>query len=259
MKFGLSTACFYGRRETEETFEILKPLGADCVEIMMQTFYEYRPEFAKKYADRLSGVEVHSVHPFSTSFEPFLFCHTRRQRGDGFYWLDQIMRSAQLLGAKNYSFHGLARNGDVEKDDFGFLGERISEAYEFCLRYGVKLCLENVSWGLYNRPGVFKELNARCPQLSGVFDIKQARRSCYPWQTYVKEMGERISHVHISDVDESGRMCLPGRGVYDFKEIFKVLKDCGFDGNVIIEVYSGNYGDEEELKTSLEYLKEINI
>ena len=259
MVIGLSTACFYGRRETEDTFEILKELGADCAEVFLQTFYEYRPEFAKKYAQGLQGIKVNSVHVFSTNIEPSLFCPTRRSRGDGFYWLDQVMRSAQLLDAGNYSFHGIARKGSGGNDDFNFLGGRIAEVCNFCQSYGVNVCLENVSWGLYNRPGVFKELKARCPQLFGVFDIKQARSSGYPWQMYVKEMQGSISHAHLSDVDENGRMCLPGRGIYDFKEIFKVLKDAGFDGSVIIEAYSRDYGAEEELKTSLEYLKEISI
>jgi sugar phosphate isomerase/epimerase len=90
-----------------------------------------------------------------------------------------------------------------------------------------------------------------------VFDIKQARRSGYPWQMFVEDMAGSIAYAHLSDVDENGRMCLPGKGVYDFAEIIKRLKDTGFDGNLIVEVYGRDYKEDEELKVSCEYLKEI--
>ncbi len=66
-----------------------------------------------------------------------------------------------------------------------------------------------------------------------------------------------ISHVHLSDIDENGNVCLIGRGGLNFKEILARLKDAGFDGNLIIEVYPESYSDVTELKASLEYLKEI--
>lgn len=256
MKTGISTACFYGRRETEETFSLIKDCGAENCEVFLQTYYEYRPEFAKKYHGGLEGVNVNSVHTLTTNFEPQLFFPARRSRGDGFYWLDQVMRSCQIFGAKRYTFHGISRKGG-ERDDFGFLAERLNEIIAFCARFGVTLCLENVSWSLYNRPGVFSELKQRSGGLAGAFDLKQARRSGYPYQMYIKEMGQSIAYAHLSDVGADGRMCLPGKGVYDFTEIIKVLTGEGFGGTCLIEAYSDNYGEISELKTSLEYLNEI--
>lgn len=253
MKIGISTASLK-RFETEDALSLLKKLGAETSEVYLKTFYEYRPEFAKKFAKATSGVEVNSVHVNPLNFEPQLFFRSRRERGDGFYWLDQVLRSALAFGAKNYTFHGFVRkNGD--KDDFGYTAERLREVADFCARYGVNLCLENVRWATYDRPAVFKELKARCPQLSGVFDIKQARKAGYPYPMYIKDMEGAISAVHISDVDGSGKTCLPGQGVYDFKEIFARLKDAGFDGAVLIEC--GSFKETEELKNSVEFLKEI--
>ena len=112
-------------------------------------------------------------------------------------------------------------------------------------------------WSLYNRPGVFGELKARIPVLQGVFDIKQARRSHYPYQAYLKDMSGSIAYVHLSDVDQNGKICLPGEGLYDFEEIFKMLKEEGFGGNVLVEVYDGNYQSEEQLFRCVQYLKEL--
>lgn len=256
MKIGISTACLYLRENTEDAITTIKSLGAGITEIFLGTFYEYRPEFAKKYSPRAEGLEVNSIHTFTNNFEPMLFNRSRRVRGDGYYWLDQIMRSAQLFGCKNYTFHGITRKG-AGNSNYDLFAESLERAFEFCSRYGVRLCLENVFWSTYNRPGVFTEIKNRFEGLWGVFDIKQARRSGYPYSMYIREMGERISHAHLSDMDENGRVCLPGKGVYDFTAILKELKDCGFDGNILIEVYPEDYGEIEELKVSLEYLSEI--
>ncbi len=254
MEIGISTACFCSS-ETEEALGQIEATGAKLCEIYLRTFYEYRPEFAKKFAPLLAGAKAWSVHAAPYNFEPQLFFRERRIRGDGFYWLEQVMRSANLLGAKNYTFHGTVRKGRESCDNFGAIAERLNEIAEFCLGCGVTPCLENVHGGLYNRPSVFKELKSRCNNLAGVFDIKQARKSDYPYSMYLRDMEGAISHVHISDVDENGKTCLPGRGLYDFKEVLLRLKDVGFDGPLIIE--TGNWHDVSELKTSVEYLNEI--
>ena len=217
----------------------------------METHYEYRPEFSEKLDTK--NIEVNSVHVNTHHIEHSLFNPSRRVRGDAYYWLDQVMRSAQILGCKAYSFHG--KVGKIE-DTEGIV-DNLRMAVEFCAGYGVNLCLENVAWSIYNKPKIFSYLKERIPQLLGVFDIKQARRSGYNYKDYIEDMKGAISHVHLSDVDRDGKMCLPGRGTYNFKEILTRLKDSGFDGNVIIEAYKDDYSDISELKNSLEYLNEI--
>ena len=240
MKVGISTACT-AKYETEDALALTKSLGADCCEAYLQTFYEYRPEFAKKYATRTDGAEVLAVRVNPQNFEPQLSSSSRRIRGDGFYWLDQVLRSAQLFGAKNYTF-------------IGDCGGDIAELFNFCARYGVRLCLENSSFGLYNSPSVFKELKERVDGLAGVFDLKQARLSGYPYPMYLKDMSGAIAYAHLSDFDENGALCLPGTGVFNFKELISRLKDEGFNGALIIDAPS--LAEAEELKRSIEFLKE---
>ena len=256
MKIGISTASLFPEQHTEQAARTIKSLGAQAAEVFLSTFYEYRPEFAKALAPDLAGMDINSVHCMPLNFEPNLFNLTRRVRGDGYYWLDQVARSAQLLGCKNYTFHGFVRAGKGQ-DDFAYIGERIAEAHSFLQRYGVYLCIENTAHYLFNRPEVFKKIKNFCPDLYGVFDIKQARRSGYPYQMYLAEMAGAIAYVHVSDMDENGRTCLPGKGIYNFEEIFKQLKDCGFDGNILIENYRGDYEKAEELKLAMDYLNEI--
>lgn len=257
MKVGISTASLFPRYPTEQALQKIKELGAETAEVFFSTFYEYRPEFSKSLAETAEGIKINSVHANSTNFEPNLFNPTRRVKGDGFYWLDQIARSAQLLNCRNYTFHGMHRLFGSMRDDYDSLGGYVREATEFLSGYGVNLCLENVHWCLYNRPSVFSELKKRCSALSGVFDIKQARRSGYPYAMYIEDMSGSLAYAHLSDIDENGRMCLPGKGVYDFTDIVKRLIGAGMQGDILIEVYGGDYGKEEELSASVEYLKEI--
>lgn len=256
MQAGISTASLFSRYDTESALFKIRSMGVTAAEVFFSTFYEYRPEFSKSIADRLEGIAVNSVHVNSTNFEPNLFNPSRRVRGDGFYWLDQIARSARLLKCGNYTFHGFHRLSSVHTDVDGFAGY-LGDAVEFLSGYGVRLCLENVSWCTYHRPGIFRLLKERIPGLSGVLDMKQARRSGFPWQMYVKDMAGSIAYVHLSDVDADGRMCLPGRGITDFYEVLRTLRDTGFDGALMIEVYSGDYGEERELGQSYEYLSEM--
>ena len=251
MKTGISTASLFLRQDIEQAIVTIRELGADCVEIFYNTYYEYRPEFSEKLDAK--GIEVNSVHINTHQIEHSLFNPYRRVRGDAFYWLDQVMRSAQILHCNKYTFHG--RVG--KPSDIDGIADYIRGAVEFCARYGVNLCLENVAWSTYHKPKIFSQLKERIPQLLGVLDIKQAYRSGYPYQEYIEDMKGSISHVHLSDMDKDGKLCLPGKGTYNFKEILTRLKDAGFDGNIIIEVYKDDYKDISELKTSLEYINEI--
>lgn len=257
MKAGISTATLFPEKHSEEAAQLIKSLGAEVAEIFLSTFYEYRPEFAKALAPKISGLEVNSLHTMPLNFESNLFNPTRRVRGDGFYWLDQIARSAQLLGCKNYTFHGLARTAVGCRDDLDFFGERVVEAHGFLQGYGVNLCIENTATYLYNRPEVFTALRRYCPDLYGVFDLKQARRSGYPYQMYIKAMEGAIAYVHISDLTEDGKMALPGKGKCDLFEVLTRLKDAGFDGNILIETYREDFGDVSEIKESLDFLNEL--
>ena len=54
----------------------------------------------------------------------------------------------------------------------------------------------------------------------------------------------------------NGKLCLPGKGMFDFDLLFKRLTDVGFDGALLVEAYSGDYQKEEELKTACDFLNE---
>ncbi len=243
----------YGRCDTENSFGEIRGLGAQSCELYLRTFYEYRPDYAKKFSPRTEGLNMYCVRVMSYNFEPQLFSETLRQRGDGFYWLEQLMRSAQIFGAEKYALRGLGRSV-IESGGQDFY-ERLNEVAEFCSRYGVGLCVENSYGGLCGNPEIFAELKNRCAALSGVLDLKQAKLSGYPYAMYIAAMQGSISHVRLFDIDENGKFCLPGFGISDFNQIFLRLKGAGFDGNAFISARAS--GGAAELKKSLDFLGEI--
>jgi sugar phosphate isomerase/epimerase len=257
MIVGISTASLFPKNRTEDAIYTIRQLGAPVAEIFYSTFYEYRPEFSKILKERVGDLKINSFHTMSSNFEPNFFNPDKRVKGDAYYWLDQAARSAQMLGCKYYTFHGFHRLAFGGNDNFDGISADIGGIANFLADYNIGLCLENVHWCIYNRPGVFSQIKERVPNLKGVFDIKQARRSHFPWQMYINEMGESIAYAHFSDVDENGRMCLPGRGTYNFEEIIRRMMGVGFKGDIIIEVYGNDYSNVDELRVSREYLQEI--
>lgn len=257
MQAGISTATLFVRRNNEDALALFKQWGVSVCEVFLTSFCEYEPAFARLCAERKGDVKVHSVHVLNTQFEPQLYAQHPRVVGDAFALLRRTMECANLLGAKYYTFHGLARIKRTFREDLPRSGEQTREIAAVCERYGVSLCYENVEWALYNHPGVFSALRESCPQLGGVLDVKQARITGFDWREYLAEMGENLATVHVSDVDASGRMCLPGRGVFPFGELFSRLKDMGFEGAVLLENYSKDYASEDELRASFEYLAHL--
>ncbi len=257
MKVGISTASLFLRKNNEEALPLFDAWGVPCAEVFLTSFCEYAPAFAHTLAAAKGGVEIHSVHVLNTQYEPQLYAEHPRVLEDANGWLREVLASANILGARNYTFHGIARLKRTFRENWQRFSAITAQIYETCRAAGVRLCYENVEWALYSRPGLFALLKKDCPDLGGVLDIKQARITGYDWREYLADMGESLATVHVSDVTAEGKMCLPGQGVFDFAELFARLRDIGFDGAVLIENYARDYDEPDELRRSFEYLADL--
>lgn len=257
MKVGISTASLFLRKNNEEALPLFDAWGVPCAEVFLTSFCEYAPAFAHTLAAAKGGVEIHSVHVLNTQYEPQLYAEHPRVLEDANGWLREVLASANILGARNYTFHGIARLKRTFRENWQRFSAITAQIYETCRAAGVRLCYENVEWALYSRPGLFALLKKDCPDLGGVLDIKQARITGYDWREYLADMGESLATVHVSDVTAEGKMCLPGQGVFEFAELFARLRGIGFDGAVLIENYARDYGEPDELRCSFEYLADL--
>jgi sugar phosphate isomerase/epimerase len=257
---GVSTATYFGRLCNEDAVKSLAKMNVKAAEVFLTSFSEYDRAFGEIVAKNKGDLPVHSVHVLNTQFEPQLFSDHPRVKADCFLWLEKAMSAAQAFGAKYYTFHGIARYKKSalfgKNDNFVRWGQGLNEIAQTCQKYGVMPALENVEWSTCNRPEVFEILSNICPWLCGVLDVKQARLSGYPVEEYIRVMQGKIAHVHVSDVDERGKICLPGFGKTDFDELLKRLNGAGFDGPLLIEVYKDDFQGEDQLLQSLEFLQE---
>ena len=258
-KVGISTASFFIKALTEDTFALIKSLGAECAEVFLTTNYEYSEEFGKLLKERQqkAGLEIYSVHSLNTTFEPQLFNPAPRTVNDALIPFRNVLARAKDLGAKEYTFHGQSRLKKTASFNYEKVGNRLEELNAEAREYGVTIGLENVHWAIYNQPEVFEEIKKSAPTLGCVLDIKQAWQSGRDWKEYVDIMGDRLMNVHLCDHTAEGKTCVVGKGVFDFKELISYLHKKGYTGPLIIEQYASDYTDFNEIGEAVRYLKKL--
>lgn len=259
MKVGISTACFHGKSEVEQSLLRLYPTGAKNIEIFLECFSEYEPDYVREL-DRLCkqfGFAVSAVHPLTTQFEPQIFGPPCRQQREAMDIFQKVLAAAKILGAPLYNLHGPVM---IKKSVDS--GARVAGPFDAMLRaageLGITVCWENVSWSSFNRPEFAGELMARLTEDNYGFtlDVKQAVRSGRPWEDYLEAMGGRLKNVHLCDM-KGGAACLPGRGELDFKRLARLLRGMGYAGPVTLEVYADNFASDGELADAFHYLEDL--
>ncbi len=257
MQTGISTASLFGRCYTEEAVKMLNELNVQTTEIFLESYSEYTRKFGKKLKRLKGDIDVHSIHTLTTQFEPQLYSLNDRARAESMQLLKGTVSAGKEVGAKYYTFHGVARIKRTPMTiDFDRIGRITNDIIGVCKEHGMCLAYENVHWAYYNYIGFFKELKKRVPELKGTLDIKQARQSGIDYKEYLNEMGKDIVTVHLSDVNEEDKMCLPGKGITNFDELFVLLKSVGFDGSLILEVYKNDFENISDLMQSYNFIKE---
>ncbi|NCA93466.1 sugar phosphate isomerase/epimerase, partial [bacterium] len=153
------------------------------------------------------------------------------------------------------TFHGHARlKSKPYNVDWTRIGSRCAEINALCREYGISLSYENVHWALYNNPKFYRQLKEFAPEVRTTLDIKQAMQSGISAYEYLDDMGDSLSTVHVCDYSEDGRLCVPGQGCFDFTRLFAELFRRGYDNPVLLELYSGDYKNFDEVKRGYEYL-----
>ncbi len=257
MNVGISTASLFNKEFNEDALPIIDKMGAEVVEIFLESFCEYTVEFANLLKSRLGNLKVHSVHTINTNYEPQLFTSNPRSYNDAILTFESVIKSAAILGAKNNTFHGRIRIKTGRYDNYEDTGKYFNILIDKAKARGVNVCLENVEWAMYNHAGYFEKLKPFSPDLKACLDIKQARLSGYDYRDYLKEMADRLETVHISDYNENGKILLPGKGLFDFERLIGELNNVNFKGAIILEVYNNSYGSYDELAESLNYIKNL--
>ena len=258
MQVGISTSSLFLKADNDKAMELFRDWSVPVAEVFLSTFSEYTKPFAALLKQINGETQVHSIHCLNTNFEPQLYNRHPKVRQDAYYWLKQVLLAGETLKAKYYTFHGVARlKKSPAMTDYEKVGQDTALIQQQCKAHGISLAFENVHWAHYNEPGFFAKVKQHVPDLKATLDIKQARQSGYDYTEYLAEMGKDLVTVHLSDVDASGKVCLPGQGVFDFPQLFQRLKDTAFNGALLIEVYPESYTEFSQLIASLDYLQNL--
>ncbi len=254
MKIGISTASFFTNVNTEDCFACLKDFKAPVCEVFLSSFSEYEGKIADKIVQN-KCVDVHSIHTLTNQFEPELFSLNPRAQQDSMTIFNKVLALGQRLGAKYYTFHGATRIKKVNYNfDYQRLGGIVNNLMETAQNYGICFSYETVHWTYFSEPEYFVNLKKQCPNLKATLDIKQIMQAGGDYRQFLNVIGSDLTTVHLCDYDANKKLFIPGKGEFDFVELFKRLNDLGFDGACLMEVYPQGYKDLDELKTSYDYL-----
>ena len=259
MKFGISTACFYPML-TEEALEAELELGFKSFEIFVNSFSEIEKPFMSKAKELLNNGngEVVSLHPFLSGDEPFLlFSNYYRRFEDTLKIYDKFFNCAAFWGAKYVILHGARVAGMYKISDDEYF-ERFAILAERANTFGVTLLQENVNAFRSQSVDFIKKMQAALGDVARFnLDIKQTVRAGENVKDMCLAMGSGMCNIHINDHNELQDCILPGEGSMDYEEFFGLLRQIGYDGACLIEVYSKSYERKEQLVGAYEYLKSI--
>ena len=259
MNIGLSSACFYPL-ETEKSVLRACETGAKTIEIFMNADSEFEPSFVKNIAEicKSYGVKVASVHTMGSFTESFhLFSSYNRRyyeaRETSFKRHFDVLHT---LGAEILVMHGIKKPGSISDEEYF---HRFGELIQMGKAEGLKVCQENVVHYRSESP----EFLSRMAEYIGddfnmVFDIKQSVRTAINPFDFVEKLHKYIRHIHISDHNSEKDCLVPCKnGNFNFKKFFDVMKDYGYKGDFIIELYENGYESDNELSFAINELKKM--
>ena len=257
MKAGVSTACLYPEL-TETALYALAAGGIKTTEIFVNSPSELEEDYIRSLRGILDryGMEVVSLHPFTSGIEPLmLFSDYERRYWDMLEFCRRYFHAMNLLGASIFVLHGDHR-GSLCTDERYF--ERYAGLFRLGREYSVTVAQENVQRCRSSSPDFLQRMrSALGSEAAFVVDLKQAIRSGCDVYEVLDAVGDGLCNLHVSD-SAPGKDCLPiGEGRFDFPKLAAYLAERGYKGALLVELYRENYPDVESLIESYRRLGEI--
>lgn len=258
MNIGASSACFYPL-ETEKSVQKLCEMGFTHCEMFLNSHSELNPEFIReiKKMKNYYGMNIISLHPYRSFSEGYdFFSRYKRRFYDGIENYKRFFVAAKELDASFVVMHGAKHGIEITREEYA---ERFHEMDLIAQSHGCTLAHENVVKCVAAQPDFMKSMKDYLgDSFKTVLDVKQARREGVDPMEFIELLGENIVHVHLSDYDSDHDCIAPSeKGLFDFREFFTALKEKGFKGDGVVELYSDSYTDMSEVLRAAEYLRKI--
>ena len=164
--------------------------------------------------------------------------------------------ACNILGADIVVFHG-ARDKSTISDEAKF--ERFGTMAGQARKYGVTLAQENVVDFCSQHPVFLIRMKKYLGDdlFKMVLDTKQALRSGHTAMEFVSELGESITHIHVSDSDESHDCLAPGKGTSDLLSLKNEIKKLNYHRSWIVELYNHSYDNDDDVVEGVRYVENL--
>ena len=160
-------------------------------------------------------------------------------------YFEKTFARGQEIGVKTVVFgSGAARavpEGFPQDEAWRQIYRYLTIAAEYCDKYDIDLAIEplrRVECNIMNlvTEGTLMSALVNHPRIGVLGDTHHMLCGCEPWSAF-EQAGKLLKHVHISHSmgNENGRDYPAPGDDGNYKEIFDVLKACGYDGCVSIE------------------------
>ncbi len=160
-----------------------------------------------------------------------------------------------IVGAEVFVLHGHKGVPNSNKEVFC---ERYMKLREAGKEFGINVAVENVSRCLSGSVSYLKDISKMLSDdISFVLDTKQAVRSGENPFDYISALGNKISHVHISDNSEIGDCLLIGKGRFNVRKFLSELYNVSPDISVVLELYNGCFTGVSDLTNSYNILENM--
>ena len=203
-------------------------LGAECTEIFINSPTELR----KPFMDVLQNIRtqyslrVKSLHTYASFTESYYFFSSYERRFyDSIEDFKRYFYGMGVLGAELLVMHGAKIPGSIPDEQ---VFERFDRLYCLGREAGITLCQENVVH-YRSDPYVFAE-----------------------------RFADNIAHIHISDYTDERDCVVPlcTGAKFDFPKFFRFMRDKGYKGDYMIELYEKSYETPEQIRTAAAQLSE---
>lgn len=210
---------------------------------------------------RETGIEeISCIH-----LDPSLFCSGMMEMyfGAAGHYASEAIEFAKEAGTPVvtlsvtpciYAVNNLMKDRENGTELFlGKTGELLTQLAAQAKEAGVKLCVKNEYWGLLRGDAVAGFLDSLDAEVYLDIDTAHLKIAGVDVGAFIKENADRIGVVHFTDTsftdDQDAYLqplpefpakaatkviCDVGEGQMDFKEIYRVLEDCGYRGDVVL-------------------------
>lgn len=251
MKLGMFTSG-YQRNPLEHCFQDAKRFGYDFIELWGGRPHAFAPDLqageideVKRLIDKyempvLGYTPEHNAYPYN------FMIGSELQRRDAVEYLKLCLDMAREMGS-DYMLVSPAHAGYLATYDeiWPRMVNTLKELTAHAEKTGVKLIVEtltpyesNVFKSANDLVELFKRIDS--PYIVGMCDLVPPFVQHESMMAYIDKLGEKMYHLHIIDGDQgTDSHIMPGEGSIPMAELFKELKETGYEKTATLELVTG--------------------